>query len=198
MTYDIIILIQIDASSVLRVVLQIPQEKFIILSFANILPIFFLLLLANMFFSLSFHVLGLFLLLRALVVIYFLVHFHVSILIFLESIFIMLELPDSILLAFSLFRESLFDQNDIRQVLVSLLVLFDSARVSLREVVSEHCVIEVQYFSQMGLHHDGLVVFTEVLLSLDLYIDLSKSLSEGRSALVHIVVNIFDADDDEL
>ena len=50
----------------------------------------------------------------------------------------------------------------------------------------------------MGLNHDGLVVDTEVLLSLDLYLDLSKSLSEGRSARVHIIVNIFDADDHEL
>ena len=74
-----------------------------------------------------------------------------------------LQLPYTLLLSSAHFRVAFFDNYNIRQsVFVTVIKVFQLLDRHLSQIVAKHCVVEIDEFSQVGVHNEGAIRFAEL------------------------------------
>ena len=101
---------------------------------------------------------------------------------FVLSVFQVLKFPKSVALSFPVFGEGFLYQNNIRELQIFALEIINLTDISICQVVSKDCIIEIKYFPEVSIYNISLIVFTKILLSGYFNLHLSKSLSYCGSA----------------
>jgi len=109
----------------------------------------------------------------------------------------MLEFPNSVLLSLSELGVCFLDNNNVWEILVGFLVFLKVTDVALLHVVGQDGVIEVKDFSQMRVDNKCTVINSKVFLPHNFYLNHSKSLSDGSSASIIIIVYVFNIYNDK-
>lgn len=110
-----------------------------------------------------------------------------------------LESPDSLLLATADLGVSLLNDDHVGQlVLMTVVVVLDVLDCNLVQVVAQDRVVEINEFTQMRVHQEGPVVSSELAGSCKLDPHHAEAVSRRSSRRLHIEVDVFNVEHDEL
>lgn len=114
----------------------------------------------------------------------------------------MFEFPDALSLPLADLREALFHNHDVWQLMLLHLgiglVVIELLHIDLIDIVTQHCVIEVDVRAQVSVNDESTVTHSEFTLPGDLQANHTEFLAGGCSRSIDVEVDFLHIKNDEL